>query len=292
MNLVGTMPVRGDDWVLGLSVRVALMWCDTLVVRLHGEPGNAGRILGEIHATDSRLSWVYRADEKWDEMNHRQELLSLARVHGATHIAMIDCDEILSANLLPTIRSSIEQLPRHAMLSLPGYNLRSGLTKYHSNGIWGNRWFSTAFKDDPRAGWHGDKFHHREPEGVSWTPRRTVNHGAGGILHLWGANERRLKAKHALYKLTERLRFPGKDVAKIDQEFSWAIHGEPGHRMYGTPKTWTYADVPASWWAPYAGLITEHLHLDDEPWQESQCRKLLGEHGREKFVGLDLFGVI
>ncbi len=229
---------------------------------------------------------------EWNEMAHRQAMLGMARVHGATHLALVDCDEILSANLLPVIRGHIEALPNQTMLSYPGYNLRGGLTKYHSDGIWGNRWFSTAFKDDPRAGWHGDKFHHREPEGVQWQPRRVVNHRDGGILHLWGANERRLKAKHALYKLTERLRFPGKPVAKIDQEFSWAIHGEPGHRMYGTPATWQYADVPASWWAPYSDLICDHLDLCAEPWQIAECERLVAEHGRDKFAGLDLFAVV
>jgi hypothetical protein len=35
MKLIGLMPVRGEDWILGLSARAALMWCDELVILLH-----------------------------------------------------------------------------------------------------------------------------------------------------------------------------------------------------------------------------------------------------------------
>jgi hypothetical protein len=36
----------------------------------------------------------------------------------------------------------------------------------------------------------------------------------------------------------------------------------------------------------------QHLHLDAEPWQEAECRKLIEQHGRAKFAGMDLFGVV
>ena len=52
------------------------------------------------------------------------------------------------------------------MIELPGYNLRDCISRYHANGIWGKRWFSLAFKDNPRLHWAGNKFHHREPHGM------------------------------------------------------------------------------------------------------------------------------
>jgi uncharacterized metal-binding protein YceD (DUF177 family) len=35
MKLVGLMLCRNSDWVIGLSLRAALMWCDAVVVLMH-----------------------------------------------------------------------------------------------------------------------------------------------------------------------------------------------------------------------------------------------------------------
>lgn len=110
-------------------------------------------------------------------------------------------------------------------------------------------------------------------------------------MHLWGASERRLIAKHALYKVTERLRWPQKPRWIIDNEYSLAVYGSATAPLtYGTPTTWTYSPVPESWWAPYAHLM-KYLDVDAEPWQEAEVRRLVAIHGRDKFAGLDLFGV-
>ncbi len=301
MSLIGLMPVRNEDWILGLSARVALIWCDSLVILNHASTDGTARIIADLcNEFPERVTVLFSCDQDWAEMQHRQMMLDAARGNGATHIAIVDADELLTANLLPTIRQHIDAVPGGWSVQLPGYNLRKGLDLYHYNGIWGNggrdqqqgRWFSVAFKDDPRLGWSGDKFHSREPSGLGvLRPYRPVRHGNGGVLHLWGANERRLIAKHALMKCVERVRFPDKPVAEIDKMYSWAIKGEPGHRTFGTPESWTYADVPASWTAPYADLMRDHLRLDAEPWQEAECRRLIAEHGHEPFEGLDLFGV-
>ena len=36
MKLVGLMPVRNEAWCLGFTLRVALRWCDEVVVCDHG----------------------------------------------------------------------------------------------------------------------------------------------------------------------------------------------------------------------------------------------------------------
>ena len=67
------------------------------------------------------------------------------------------------------------------------------------------------------------------------------------------------------------------------------------------------APVPLEWWAPYAHLM-RHLSFprtpegggvmgawyrgQEIPWQETECHRLIAEHGREKFAGLDLFSVV
>jgi hypothetical protein len=324
MNLIGLMPVRNEDWILGLSARVALMWCDSLVILDHASTDWTVEIIwGLMREYRGRVVVLSEPDPTWAEMAHRQAMIEMARSHGSTHIAICDCDEILTGNLLGSIRGHIEAAGPN-MLMLPGYNLRGGLSRYHANGVWANRWFSTAFKDNPRLSWSGDKFHSREPGGITWSHVQPVKQGDGGMMHLWGASDRRLIAKHALYKVTERLRWPDKPVAEIDRMYSWAIKGDSTNG-YGTPETWTYADVPAEWWAPYMGDSTNgygtpetwtyadvpaewwapyiarveglsltmpigSVDIEAEPWQEAEVRRLVAEHGRERFEGLDLFG--
>ena len=286
MKLVGLMPVRNEEWCLGLTLRAALLWCDEVVVLNHASTDQSEHIIREvINENPTRVYFGECKTSDWEEMRHRQMLLEGARLCDATHIAIVDADEILTGNLLyPT--SIVFNALEGQILQLPGYNLRGGIDKYHSSGIWGNRWFSTAFRDDPRLSWGGDRFHHREPCGMPLAPYQPVAQHQGGVMHLWGASERRLRAKSALYKLTERIRWPEKHIPAIDGMYSWAIHGRPGD----TPKEWQYRAVPAEWWAPYSHLM-QHLHVDAEPWQEAECRRIVSEHP-EITAGLDLFGVV
>jgi Glycosyl transferase family 2 len=292
MKLVGLLPVRNEDWVLGLSARVALQWCDEVVFYLHACTDRSLEILDEIDkARAGNLYLIRGAAGDWDEMRHRQEMLIVARELKATHIAMIDADEVLTANLVGTIRGMIESLSPGQMLELPGYNLRGSLDRYHSNGIWGQRWFSCAFKDEPEAHWAGDKFHSRNPSGVKWQTWRPIKQGEGGILHLWGASERRLRAKHALYKVTERLRWPAKSTGEINRMYNLWRSKDDELISYPKqwPNEWEYAQTPDTWWRHDVAYVS----FDSEiPWQEAEVRRLVQERGKETFQGLDLFGVV
>lgn len=286
--LVALMPVRNEDWVLGLSARAALRWCDQIIILDHASTDRTPEIIRELVKEEpGRVIGLREENGVWDEMRHRQTLLDAARSQGATHIAIVDADEILTANLIEPIRSTIDGLPRASILELPGYNLRGSLTRYHANGIWGNRWFSIAFADDPRLGWNGDRFHHREPMGLSLHVWRAVGQGQGGIMHLWGLNERRLVAKHAAYKMIEAVRWPTKPRAEIDRLYSLAFDPSKDTRF---DQQWQFRDVPDEWWCSYISLLSE-LHADAEPWQEGFCRDLLAQYGPHAFAGLNLFGV-
>jgi hypothetical protein len=286
MKLIGLMPARNEEWVLGLSLRAAVRWCDVVVVLDHASTDGTLRVIDDVASETGRVLRLRDENPEWDEMRHRQRMLSAAREHGATHVALVDADEVLTGNLLSVIRGHIEALTDGEMLYLPGYNLRGGIDRYHANGIWGNRWFATAFKDDPRASWRGDQFHHREPHGVDWHGWKPVAQSAGGVMHLWGASERRLLAKHRLYKMTEASRWPDKSRVQIDRYYNQAIL--PSANM-SYAQNWEYASVPESWWLAYSDLML-HLHVDDTPWQEAECRRLMAQHGAIRFRGLDLFG--
>lgn len=288
MKLVGLMPVRNEDWILSLSLRAALLWVDSLVVFLHACTDHSPEIVEQVirEHDRGRVTVVWHGDQVWDEMTHRQEMLEWARRDGATHIAICDADEVIT----PGTWAMINTAEFGGMVQLPLYFMRGSLTRYHTNGIWGNRRIvDVAFKDHPALGWRGDRFHSRAPVGLALTPYHPVQHGEGGIMHLWGCSERRLKAKSALYKLTERLRWPEKPVAQIERMYNWAIYGEPGHPRYGTPDTWTFAETPANWWAPYKKWLPL-VQVDAEPWQVAECARIIKANpGIE--AGLDLFGI-
>jgi hypothetical protein len=311
MRLIGMMPVRNEAWCLGLSARVALMWCDALIVYMHACTDNTLGIVADlIHENPGRVIARTERNSEWHEMFQRQHMLEIARGAGATHLAIIDADEILtgivcpyvedsyfadgSGDSKPSIRRFVEDIPHGSIFQLPGYNLRGSLNRYHSNGIWGNRWFSLAFADAEGLHWSGDRFHQREPMGRPLVNYRPIQQGQGGILHLWGCSERRITAKHALYKVNERLRWPNKPIAEIERMYNlWRSPADSAVEYpYQTDwaKPWTFADVPASWWEPYAHLM-KYLDVDAEPWQEKAVRDAVTEHSAETFRGLDLFGV-
>jgi len=285
MKVVALMPVRNEAWVLGFSARVALMWCDEIVFASHWPEDRSHDIMNELfHEYPGRITIREDREQQWKEMEQRQMLLNCARERGATHIAIVDADEVLCGGTNPYALNGHLAVPGQ-ILQLPGYNLRGSLNRYHSSGIWANRWFSVGFSDDKRLHWGGDKFHQREPRGMKLEPHRPIAQGEGGVLHLWGVSERRLIAKHRLYRIIERLRFPDKPTSEIERMYSLATDGAADQPTWGTPETWTYAEVPESWLSPYSHLL-KYLDVDAEPWQTAECERLIALHGRETFKGL------
>lgn len=289
------MPVRNEAWCLGFTLRVALRWCDEVVVMVHSCQDESHGIAREVFGETKRVGFAHDFDPQWNEMLQRNCLLSMARERGATHIALVDADEFLTGDLLRDIRGLVERCGCGTMLELPGYNCRDwkvgDYRMYHTNGVWGQRWFATAFQDTPAAHWGGDQFHHREPFGVGWNRWKAMAQGQGGTLHLWGASERRLRAKHALYKITERLRWPNKAASEIEYTYDPATNPESEMacrmRVNGP---WTFAPVKPEWLEPYQELM-QYLDIDAEPWQVGEVKRLVQEYGAERFIGLDLLGV-
>lgn len=285
MNLIGLMPLRNEAWVCGLSMRVALKWCDSLVVLDHCSTDETPEIIEAVACENpGRVHIITERNPEWAEMSHRQRLLDEARRLGATHIGVIDGDEVLAGNLLPVIRTQIESLPPGGYVEVPMTCIWRGLEQYRTDGrIWANRVdLMLGFKDHPSLCWQkigGYDHHHRQPFNG-----RCVFRGygmSGGVLHLQWASWRRLVAKQRLYRAMERVKYPNKPVSEIAHLYSHAVD-ERGLTLAGTNP---------EWWAPYSGL-KRHVDLDGEPWQEAECERLIERYGIEYFQGLDVAGEV
>jgi Glycosyl transferase family 2 len=301
VNLIGTMLARNEDWIIGLSARAALMWVDELVIFDHASTDGTEKIFDELRSVYGKRVWLLQSDDPiWHEAQFRQRCLDFSRLHGATHIAIIDADEVLTGNLVSThesnielsnipIRRIIESMPARSVFQPKWKNLRHAINEVHISGTWARANVSLAFKDDAAYGWQargtdGYEFHHRHPMGATcdnWMPAYRIT---GGLMHLQMVSDRRLRSKQALYKITERLRWPDRhSVDKLNEMYNLAVYGDPGQKMH-------MGVTPAEWWAPYKDLM-RHMHIYAAPWQEAEVRRLLKVHGPEPFAGLDLFGV-
>jgi hypothetical protein len=315
MKIVGLMAARNEQWCLGLSARAALMWLDELVILVHASTDNTSQIAFDIAVEHpGRVVILCEDDPVWREMAHRQRMLEEARLRSATHICYIDADEVLTGNLLQSVPGQTSQrirglfnlIPKHSILQIPWLALRGSIGQVHVAGPWAdNQVASFGFNDSPELCWkaRGEEkydFHHRQPMGrplVPWTPLGGLSpmHPSrrdAGLMHLQFVQGRRLRAKQALYKVTEVLRWPGREpIEMVDQRYNLAVYGQ-----YKTPGPgWTgpqgLAQAPMDlWWGPYAHLMC-HLDTKQIPWQEAEVLKAIEEHGVKRFAGLDLFGI-
>lgn len=285
MKLIAILPVRNEAWVLGLSLRSLMRWVDEIVVLNHCSTDATAVILDEIKlGFPGRLTVLGEPDPVWHEMAHRQRLLEAARERGATHIALVDADEVLTGNLLPHIRNMIASTQPGNWCQIPMHCLWRGISQYRSDSSspWSRMWTSTWFADSPNLYWKARgvdayDFHHRHPMGMNGEAVKIP--AVGGLMHLQFVDWRRLTAKHALYKVTEASRWPGMDKATIDSRYNLALN-EVGLKTTA---------CPGEWWEPYTDILHHLQH--SEPWQEDETRRIVGLFGRSAFAGLNLFGV-
>jgi hypothetical protein len=158
-----------------------------------------------------------------------------------------------------------------------------GLHQYRTDpgSVWSNRKdLALAFADSPRlefaAAADGYQHHARAPRHSVGVPDPT----GIGVMHLQFADWRRLTAKHALYKVRERLHYPDRPIGQIDSMYNLALN-ELGIAVTATPEGWLRS---------YERL-TQHVKRNAEPWQEREVVRLVKEHGPLMFQGLRLFGV-
>ena len=177
-KITAILPVRNEDWVIGLSIRALLLWCDEVIAFNHRSDDRTLDILHEIQGEDPRLIYFSGTDPTWHEMKDRQRLLECARERKATHIVTIDADEVVTGTLLSSMREVVLGTPTGRILQLPWLQLRGSICRFITGGIWSNNRASTAFADRPEWHWEtqngGYDHHHRHPMGLPMVPWHVV----------------------------------------------------------------------------------------------------------------------
>ena len=149
--------------------------------------------------------------------------------------------------------------------------------------IWSNRHDLTlAFHDHPSLGWaakNGYDHHSRAPHG---SHQAQFPQTLGGVMHLQWASWRRLKAKHARYKMDERIKYPEKSIAEIDQMYSLALD----------ERHIELQQVPPEWWAPHY-RYRHFIDLEDEPCGRRRNARhgfmRMGRRSLRGWISLELF---
>jgi len=282
MNLTAIMPARNEAWVLGLSARAALTWCDSIVILDHAsEDETIAIVCALMDDFPERVHFISEPSPVWNEMNHRQRLLDFAREIGATHIAPVDADEVLAGDMLADIRGHIEALRPGQMLSCKMRNLHRSIDRYRSdNSPFGSMAGTMlAFADSTGLSWaprNGYQHHQRSPRGSYQGPCIE----GGGIMHLQFASWDRLTAKQSWYQCMERVKYPTKPRHELARAYGLSMD-ETGLET---------SEVPAAWWHPYEAHM-QYLDVSVEPWHKAEITRMFAEHGAEYFSGLNLIGI-
>lgn len=291
MKIVALTVTRNDAWVLGLSMRAALKWVDHTVVLNHASTDETEMVIGSVISENpGKVTVITEKDPVWMEMDHRQRTLDVGRQVGGTHFAIVDSDEVPTANVLPKLRGWFEGLKPGQLLDLPMIPTWGSLDGYRceASGIWSKSWLTLGFADNRNCFWRpkedGYQYHNRPPYGTMVEEQKRIRpvggHNEGGVMHLQFAAIRRLLWKHIFYQMDEVLRWPGREPnLQIAKKYTSSVR-EQGIQLRPCPK---------EWWQGYNKDLVNLAHV---PWQEAECKRLLKEHGREVFKGLNFFGLL
>ena len=281
MKIVCGMAAKSEDWVIGLTARAALLWCDELIVLNHNSEDATQQTLEDI---PGRITILPEPDPVYHPLRFYQKLIATAASMGATHVAMLDADEMLTGNLLSSVRDIVSALPASTAWEVPWIPVRDTL---HGRDVTGPRaYYRTGFvfplspdiQYPQIATGDYDMHHSRLPlnmrmHSLVHTPED------GGLLHFQYLDAHRLRAKEVLWKMMEMSRWPGRRSAE------W-LNGWYDAAVYEQGET---TNMPDSWWEPYCQW-EQYVKIGIESWAEKEVKRLWAEDS-SRFTGLNTFGI-
>lgn len=284
MNLFGAMVVHNEDWVIGLTARALLLLVDELVVLNHASTDNTLAILDEINReSGNRVHVVHEPDPVFHSITFYERVVKVCKLAGATHVVLLDADELLASCMLPEARAEIEALEQNQFLETLWVPISRSLhTK--DTGV-RSRWktgfaFPVENYEYPQIpSTHYDIHWSRIPLSLNGV-RPVGKYSSGGLMHLQYVDERRMKAKAVLWKMTELLRWPKRSTVEFLNSWYDAA-------VYDMRET---SPVPDDWWTKYAGW-EKNVVIGGESIIERQVKELWVKH-KDLFRGLNTFGIV
>lgn len=276
MKLIGLMLVKNDDWVLGLSLRAALKWCDAVVVMDAKTTDNSKDIIAKIkeESPEKVFLMTEAQDSKASNSDLMEVLLHRARSEEATHISILHPNEVLTSNIL-RIKEDALKLREGEMLSLPAFYCWKSINQYRSDkSIWSNVLLPVAFKDSHAVSWKGASDKERPPRGPQWNIVSPISTDIGGILNLENANWKMARAKYFVLEMREILRRPPwKHVAEVNRAHPL---DETGIKL---------SRVPDEWYKEFSEH-TKSVFIGNRSSYEDEITAIIGAHGHERFSSI------
>lgn len=302
--ICGLMLTRSEDWVIGLSLRAALLYCDKVLVYDHLSDDATPRVVRQIaNENPGRVEIILDETPWWDEMVQRQRMLDRGREMGGTHFVIVDADEVLTSNLVYKARAIVESCPVGECLALRMVSTYHSAAVRRVDWVWGlDSRLTWCFRDDPRLSWRpaadGYQHHQRVPFGAPGRPEIAAGCEAmsqGGVFHLQYITRKRLEEKAVFYKIMEVVRWPARmSAADLNQKYDWTLREGGSGDARDTDKDIHH--IPDDWWGEYrAKGWLQYLRPDIESWQAREANRLYDHYAPkhpERFRGLALHGVI
>jgi hypothetical protein len=289
MKVIGLMTARNEDWILGLTLRGAMLIADEMIVLDHASTDDTFLIIHEVaQEYPGRIHYQRRDHPVWREATIRQGLLEDGRRLGGTHFWMTDADELVAGNVLPQIRPMWSTLEPGDFISIPWFPIWRSLDRCRrdKNNHWCANRTAYGLRDHPQLRYQARQnrpvcdMHTRTPVSPGRRREYWLNDFNWGVMHFVAAARERLVAKTAWYKMIETVRFADLSAERLNDMYDRDLDETD---LITIP-------VDPAWWAPYLPW-RRHVHLDRPSWHELDCQRMWREFGPEKFAGLNLWGV-
>ena len=256
-----------------------MKWCDAVAVLLHACEDATPRIIEEIalEHPDRKLHVLVENDRDWREAAFRQRLLNLGRSVGGTHFAIVDADEVLTADLIDVVRNQIAKLRPRASFEVPLINLWRSMDIMGSVSLTLPLAFADGFGLMYKARPDGYQLHFRFPKGLAWKARAVPSNS--GLMHLQRVNWDRAVSRTTMRKMDETVRWPNHrgGIEAIEMRYSSTLLDPKKARH-----------VPVNWWA--YELDRGLIDINASPWEKDEVTRLITEYGPDTFAGLRLNG--